>query len=62
MATLYYWTLLQHSVTVVRDYCLQDEDEETTSAVTEIENTGRPIELPAKDLYKVHLQKQISKK
>ncbi|CAM4278148.1 unnamed protein product [Leuciscus chuanchicus] len=59
-----------------------DGDEETTSAVTETENVGRPIEnmagylntdegpststqnlsiLPAKELYKVHLQKQIRK-
>ncbi|CAM4548201.1 unnamed protein product [Leuciscus chuanchicus] len=59
-----------------------DDDEETTSAVTETENVGRPIEnmagdlntdegpststqnlssLPAKELYKVHLQKQIRK-
>ncbi|CAM4598127.1 unnamed protein product [Leuciscus chuanchicus] len=64
-----------HSVTVA-------DDEETTSAVTETENVGRPIEnmagdlntdegpststqnlssLPAKELYKVHLQKQIRK-
>ncbi|XP_072571022.1 uncharacterized protein [Paramormyrops kingsleyae] len=38
-----------------------DEDEETTSAVTEVDNAGRSTELPAKELYKVHLQKQIRK-
>ncbi|XP_046708469.1 uncharacterized protein LOC124387892 isoform X3 [Silurus meridionalis] len=59
-----------------------DDDEETTSAVTEVDNAGRSTEyiprdlptdegpstsahnlsrLPAKELYKVHLQKQIRK-
>ncbi|KAM9450780.1 uncharacterized protein Hap1MRO34_021266 isoform 2-T2 [Clarias gariepinus] len=39
----------------------KDDDEETTSAVTEVDNAGRSTELPAKELYKVHLQKQIRK-
>ncbi|XDV11921.1 hypothetical protein PO909_000710 [Leuciscus waleckii] len=66
------------SVTAVSD---EDDDEETTSAVTEVDNAGRSTEslpgdlptdegpststhnltLPAKELYKVHLQKQIIK-
>ncbi|KAF5897369.1 MHC class I alpha chain, partial [Clarias magur] len=40
-----------HSITVD-----EDDDEETTSAV---DNAGRSTELPAKELNKVHLQKQI---
>ncbi|CAM4692379.1 unnamed protein product [Leuciscus chuanchicus] len=60
----------------------EDDDEETTSAVTEVDNAGRSTEyipgdlptdegpststhnltgLPAKELHKVHLQKQIRK-
>ncbi|XP_039616436.1 uncharacterized protein LOC120533557 isoform X2 [Polypterus senegalus] len=61
---------------------VEDDDEETTSAVTEVDNAGGSTEyipgdlptddgpstsvhdlssLPAKELYKVHLQKQIRK-
>ncbi|KAI2645702.1 Copine-2 [Labeo rohita] len=75
------------SVTVIMYTCIfplkdEDDDEETTSAVTEVDNAGRSTEyipgdlptdqgpsssmhnlssLPAKELYKVHLQKQIRK-
>ncbi|GAA6092068.1 uncharacterized protein LOC124387892 isoform X1, partial [Tachysurus ichikawai] len=39
----------------------EDDDEETTSDVTEVDNAGKSTELPAKELYKVQLQKQIRK-
>ncbi|GAA6094287.1 uncharacterized protein LOC124387892 isoform X1, partial [Tachysurus ichikawai] len=49
----------EQSVTVDEDD--EHDYEETTSAVTEVDNAGRSTELPAKELYKVHLQKQIRK-
>lgn len=40
---------------------IDNDDEETTSAVTDFESAGRPTELSAKELYKVHLLRQIKK-